>query len=105
MGCCSPVCPSWNCRWVVFTARGVDEGGERGVTLQSAPSKLQVGCFTARGVDEGGERGFTLQSAPPRITDDLFLPQGVLMRVEKGVLLSSLPLLELQVICVCCKGC
>ena len=68
---------------------------EKGVLLSSLPLlELQVGCFTARGVDEGVERGVTLLSAPPRTTGDPFLLQGVLVRVEKGVLLSSLPLLN-----------
>ena len=59
-----------------FTARGADEGGERGVAPQSAPPRPTGGLFTARGVDEGRERGVTPQSAPPRTTDRLFHSKG-----------------------------
>ena len=45
--------------------------------LSSLPLlELQVGCFTARVVDEGGERGVTLQSVPPRTTGGLFHSKG-----------------------------
>ena len=38
--------------------------------------ELQVGCFTARGVDDGVGRDVTLQSAPPRTLGGLFHSKG-----------------------------